>query len=136
MRNGEVLRASSFISHHSSFAGSGGSKGMVKVGVNGFGRIGRNVVRAALASKHEIEFVAVNDLTDAATLAYLLKYDSVHGTIANDIGHTATGLTIDGKELRVFSSPDPAEIPCGDLGVEIVVESSGPVTPKDKASSQ
>src|SRR6202165_4344691 len=80
---------------------------MVKVGVNGFGRIGRNVVRAALASHHDIEFVAVNDLTDAATLAYLLKYDSVHGTIPNQIGHTANGLTIDGKELRVFCSPDP-----------------------------
>jgi glyceraldehyde 3-phosphate dehydrogenase len=107
---------------------------MVKVGINGFGRIGRNVVRAALAAKHDIEFVAVNDLTDAATLAYLLKYDSVHGTIANEIGHTKDGLTIDGKALRVFSSPDPAEIPWSDLGVEIVVESSGRFTSKDKAS--
>jgi len=107
---------------------------MVKVGVNGFGRIGRNVVRAALAGKFDIEFVAVNDLTDAATLAYLLKYDSVHGTIPNAIGHTATGLTIDGRELRVFSNPDPAEIPWGDFGVEIVVESSGRFTSKEKAS--
>jgi len=107
---------------------------MVKVGVNGFGRIGRNVVRAALASHHDIEFVAVNDLTDAATLAYLLKYDSVHGTIANQIGHTANGLIIDGKELRVFSSPDPADIPWADLGVGIVVESSGRFTSKEKAS--
>jgi glyceraldehyde 3-phosphate dehydrogenase len=107
---------------------------MVKVGVNGFGRIGRNVVRAALAGKFDIEFVAVNDLTDSATLAYLLKYDSVHGTIPNKIGHSANGITIDGKELRVFSHPDPAEIPWGDLGVEIVVESSGRFTSKDKAS--
>ena len=107
---------------------------MVKVGVNGFGRIGRNVVRAALAGKFDIEFVAVNDLTDATTLAYLLKYDSVHGTIGNEIGHTANGLTIDGRELRVFSSPDPAEIPWGDLGAEIVIESSGRFTSKDKAS--
>jgi glyceraldehyde 3-phosphate dehydrogenase len=107
---------------------------MVKVGVNGFGRIGRNVVRAALASKHEIDFVAVNDLTDAATLAYLLKYDSVHGTIPNEIAHSANGLTIDGKELRVFSSPDPKDIPWADLGVEIVVESSGRFTTKEKAS--
>jgi glyceraldehyde 3-phosphate dehydrogenase len=107
---------------------------MVKVGINGFGRIGRNVVRAALAAKYDIEFVAVNDLTDAATLAYLLKYDSVHGTIANEIGHTENGLTIDGRELRVFSSPDPAEIPWSDLGVEIVVESSGRFTSKEKAS--
>ena len=107
---------------------------MVKVGINGFGRIGRNVVRAALASNHDIEFVAVNDLTDAATLAYLLKYDSVHGTIPNQIGHTPTGLTIDGKELRVFSNPDPNDIPWGDLGVEIVVESSGRFTSRDKAA--
>jgi glyceraldehyde 3-phosphate dehydrogenase len=107
---------------------------MVKVGVNGFGRIGRNVVRAALASKHEIDFVAVNDLSDAATLAYLLKYDSVHGTIPNAIAHLANGITIDGKELRVFSSPDPKDIPWGDLGVEIVVESSGRFTTKEKAS--
>jgi glyceraldehyde 3-phosphate dehydrogenase len=107
---------------------------MVKVGVNGFGRIGRNVVRAALQGNHDIQFVAVNDLTDAATLAYLLKYDSVHGTIPNQIAHSDTGLTIDGRELRVFSIPDPAEIPWADLGVEIVVESSGRFTSKDKAS--
>jgi len=107
---------------------------MVKVGVNGFGRIGRNVVRAALASKHDIEFVAVNDLTDAATLAYLLKYDSVHGTIHNDIKVTGNGLSIDGREMRVFAHPDPNDIPWGDLGVEVVVESSGRFTNKDKAS--
>ncbi|HYS54075.1 MAG TPA: type I glyceraldehyde-3-phosphate dehydrogenase [Thermoanaerobaculia bacterium] len=107
---------------------------MVKVGINGFGRIGRNVVRAALAGKFDIQFAAVNDLTDSATLAYLLKYDSVHGTIPNQIGHTANGITIDGRELRVFSNPDPAEIPWGDFGVEIVVESSGRFTSKEKAS--
>ena len=107
---------------------------MVRVGVNGFGRIGRNVLRAALERNLDIEFVAVNDLTDAATLAYLLKYDSIHHTIPNDVGHTAGSITVDGKELRVFSSPDPAEIPWGDLSVEIVVESSGRFTSKDKAS--
>src|SRR6476660_3441176 len=107
---------------------------MAKVGINGFGRIGRNIVRAALKSNSPVEFVAVNDLTDAATLAYLFKYDSVHGTIPNDIKHTANGLTIDGRELRVFSSPDPADIPWSDLGVEMVVESSGRFTTKDKAS--
>jgi len=107
---------------------------MVKVGVNGFGRIGRNVVRAALQGSHDIDFVAVNDLTDAATLAYLMKYDSVHGTIPNKINHTDTGLTIDGRELRVFSNPDPADIPWTDYGVEIVVESSGRFTSKEKAS--
>src|SRR3954468_23838664 len=107
---------------------------MVRVGVNGFGRIGRNVLRAALERNLGIEFVAVNDLTDAATLAYLLKYDSVHRTIPNAIGHTENGITIDGKPLRVFSSPDPADIPWSDLGVEMVVESSGRFTSKDKAS--
>ena len=108
---------------------------MIRVGVNGFGRIGRNVVRAALERHaNDIEFVAVNDLTDAANLAYLFKYDSVHGTLDNKIGHTANGVTIDGKELRVFSNPDPAEIPWSDVGAEIVVESSGRFTSKDKAS--
>src|ERR1700686_2831748 len=107
---------------------------MVKVGINGFGRIGRNVVRAALASNHDIEFVALNDLSDAATLAYLLKYDSVHGTIQNQIGHTDHGVIIDGGEVRVFSSPAPADIPWGDLGVSIVVEATGRFTSKEKAS--
>jgi glyceraldehyde 3-phosphate dehydrogenase len=107
---------------------------MVRVGINGFGRIGRNVLRAALERSSGVEFVAVNDLTDAATLAYLLKYDSVHHTIPNNVGHTDDGITIDGKPLRVFSSPDPADIPWNDLGVEIVVESSGRFTSRDKAS--
>ena len=108
---------------------------MVKVGINGFGRIGRNVLRASLErTSHDIEFVAVNDLTDATTLAYLLKYDSVHRTIPNKVEHSQNGLLIDGKELRVFSSPDPADIPWSDLGVQIVVESSGRFTSKDKAS--
>ena len=107
---------------------------MVKVGVNGFGRIGRNVVRAALERKYDIEFVAVNDLTGAPTLAYLLKYDSVHRTIPNEIRHSDSSIFIDGRELRVFSSPDPADIPWDELGVEIVVESSGRFTDKAKAS--
>ncbi len=106
---------------------------MIRVGVNGFGRIGRNVLRASLERNLEIEFVAVNDLTDAATLAYLLKYDSVHHTIPNEVGHTANSITVDKKELRVFASPDPNDIPWGGLGVEIVVESSGRFTSKDKA---
>ncbi|HEV7239850.1 MAG TPA: type I glyceraldehyde-3-phosphate dehydrogenase [Thermoanaerobaculia bacterium] len=107
---------------------------MVKVGVNGFGRIGRNVVRAALEKKYDIEFVGVNDLTGASTLAYLLKYDSVHKTIANQITHSDNSISIDGKEMRVYSFPDPAEIPWDDIGVEIVVESSGRFTEKAKAS--
>jgi len=107
---------------------------MVKVGVNGFGRIGRNVVRAALAGNYDIEFVAVNDLTDAANLAYLLQYDSVHGTIPNKITHSDSSISIDGREMRVFSNPDPAEIPWSDVGAEIIVESSGRFTSKEKAS--
>ncbi len=107
---------------------------MVKVGINGFGRIGRNVLRAALERHLDIEFVAVNDLTDAATLAYLLKYDSVHRTIPNKVEHSASGVLIDGKELRVYSSPDPAEIPWPEAGAEMVVESSGRFTWREKAS--
>jgi len=107
---------------------------MVKVGINGFGRIGRNVLRAALERRLDIEFVAVNDLTDAATLAYLLKYDSVHRTISNNVTSSPNGVVIDGKELRVYSKPDPAEIPWNDAGAEIVIESSGRFTNKDKAS--
>ena len=107
---------------------------MVKVGVNGFGRIGRNVVRAALERKLEIDFVGVNDLTGPETLAYLLKYDSVHRQIPNTVKVSGNGMSIDGDELRVFSNPDPAEIPWHDLGCEIVVESSGRFTTKDKAS--
>ncbi|HEX6640946.1 MAG TPA: type I glyceraldehyde-3-phosphate dehydrogenase [Thermoanaerobaculia bacterium] len=108
---------------------------MVKVGVNGFGRIGRNVVRAALEKNYDIEFVAVNDLTSADTLAYLFKYDSVHRTIPNDVKAGQNSISIDGREMRVFSSPDPAAIPWGDLGVSIVVESSGRFTEKAKASA-
>ena len=107
---------------------------MVKVGINGFGRIGRNVVRAWLEKQQDIEVVAVNDLTDADTLAYLLKYDSVHRTIPNEITHGDTSISIDGKEIRVFSIPDPAAIPWDDLGVSIVVESSGRFTDKAKAA--
>jgi glyceraldehyde 3-phosphate dehydrogenase len=106
----------------------------VKVGINGFGRIGRNVVRAWLEKQQDIEVVAVNDLTSADTLAYLLKYDSVHRTIPNEITHGESTLSIDGRELRVFSNPDPATIPWDELGVQIVVESSGRFTDKAKAA--
>jgi glyceraldehyde 3-phosphate dehydrogenase len=106
---------------------------MVKVGINGFGRIGRNVVRAWIEKKQNIDVVAVNDLTSADTLAHLLKYDSVGGTLSNTITHGANSLTIDGEELRVFSNPDPGAIPWDELGVDIVVESSGRFTDKAKA---
>jgi glyceraldehyde 3-phosphate dehydrogenase len=108
---------------------------MVKVGVNGFGRIGRNVVRAALEKNYDIEFVAVNDLTSADTLAYLFKYDSVHRTIPNDVKAGANSISVDGREVRVFSSADPAAIPWGDLGVSIVVESTGRFTDRAKAAA-
>ena len=107
---------------------------MTKVGINGFGRIGRMVLRAALEKKSDLEFVAVNDLTDAKTLAYLLKYDSVHGTFPGKVTAGQNSLTVDGREIRIFSNPDPAEIPWDELGVEVVVESSGRFTSKDKAS--
>jgi glyceraldehyde 3-phosphate dehydrogenase len=107
---------------------------MVKVGVNGFGRIGRNVVRAALEKNYDIEFVAVNDLTSADTLAYLFKYDSVHRTIPNEVTHGEGTVSVDGKPIRVFSNPDPGAIPWDELGVSIVVESSGRFTDRAKAA--
>jgi glyceraldehyde 3-phosphate dehydrogenase (phosphorylating) len=107
---------------------------MVKVAVNGFGRIGRNVLRASLEKNYDIDFVAVNDLTSPQELAYLFKYDSVHRTIPNQVTHGENSIAIDGKEIRVFSQRDPAEIPWGDLGAEIVVESTGRFTNKEAAS--
>jgi glyceraldehyde 3-phosphate dehydrogenase len=109
---------------------------MIRVGINGFGRIGRNVVRAALAQKTtDVEFAAVNDLTDAANLAYLLKYDSVHGTIPNQVTSTQQSVSVDGKEIRIFSSPDPKEIPWSDLGIEVVIEATGRFTAREKAAA-
>jgi glyceraldehyde 3-phosphate dehydrogenase len=107
---------------------------MVKVGINGFGRIGRNVLRAWLEKKNDIDIVAVNDLTDASTLAYLLKYDSVHGILQHEISNAESTITVDGEELRVFSNPDPGAIPWDELGVDVVVESSGRFTDKAKAA--
>jgi glyceraldehyde 3-phosphate dehydrogenase len=106
---------------------------MIKVGINGFGRIGRNVVRAAMDTNHDIQFVAVNDLTDSETLAYLLKYDSVHGKMHHDVKATANGISVDDTQIRVFSNPDPGAIPWGELGCDIVVESSGRFTTKATA---
>ncbi|HEV7764032.1 MAG TPA: type I glyceraldehyde-3-phosphate dehydrogenase [Thermoanaerobaculia bacterium] len=106
----------------------------VKVGINGFGRIGRNVLRAWLENKNDIDIVAVNDLTSADTLAHLLKYDSVHRTLAHKVTSSENGISVDGEEIRVFSNPDPGAIPWDELGVDIVVESSGRFTDKAKAS--
>jgi glyceraldehyde 3-phosphate dehydrogenase len=105
----------------------------VKVGINGFGRIGRMVGRAMLESKNKnIELVAVNDLTDAKTLAHLLKYDSVHGRFpGGDIKAGDSSLSVNGKEIKVLSKKDPGELPWKELGVEIVIESTGLFTIKD-----
>jgi glyceraldehyde 3-phosphate dehydrogenase len=96
----------------------------IKVGINGFGRIGRNIFRAAAADP-EIEFLAVNDITDAKTLAHLLKYDSVLGPFKGDVKATDDALIVDGKKVKVLAVKDPADLPWKDLGVDIVVESTG-----------
>lgn len=96
----------------------------IKLAINGFGRIGRLVFRIALERK-DIELVAVNDLTDAAMLAHLLKYDSVHGIIPNEVTSEGDYLVVDGKKVRVYAEKDPANLPWGDLGVDVVVESTG-----------
>jgi glyceraldehyde 3-phosphate dehydrogenase len=99
----------------------------VRVGINGFGRIGRNVLRAGL-NKKELEFVAVNDLTDAPTLAHLLKYDSVHGKLGNKIEAKKDAIVVDGKEIKVFAIKDPAQLPWKDLAIDVVLESTGRFT--------
>src|SRR6266571_3118963 len=104
----------------------------VRVGVNGFGRIGRVFFRAAL-QEPEIEVVAVNDLADAKTLAHLLKYDSVHGILAGEVRHKGEAIFVNGREVRFCSAKDPATLPWGELGVDIVVESTGIF--RDKATS-
>jgi glyceraldehyde 3-phosphate dehydrogenase len=96
----------------------------IKVGINGFGRIGRNIVRTALDDK-DIQFVAVNDITDAKTLAHLLKYDSVLGNLPNKITHTDDTISVDGKSFKVFKVKDPAEIDWAGVGADIVIESTG-----------
>ncbi|HET6798339.1 MAG TPA: type I glyceraldehyde-3-phosphate dehydrogenase [Gemmatimonadales bacterium] len=107
----------------------------IRVGINGFGRIGRNVVRAARAMNvAELEFVAVNDLTDTKTLAHLMKYDSVHGRYPGEVGARADSIVIDGKPVKVLSEKDPAKLPWKDLGVEVVLESTGRFTDRDQAA--
>jgi glyceraldehyde 3-phosphate dehydrogenase len=99
----------------------------IKVGINGFGRIGRNVLRASLTDPN-LEFVAVNDLTDPKTLAHLLKYDSILGNLDNKIVAGADSISIDGKTLKVFAEKDPAKLPWGSVGAQVVVESTGRFT--------
>ena len=107
----------------------------VKIGINGFGRIGRNFFRAAKQRGFDFDFVAVNDLGDAATMAHLLKYDSVHGRYPGDVSVGADGLVIDGDELRVLAERDPADLPWKELGAEIVIESTGIFTDRDRAAA-
>jgi glyceraldehyde 3-phosphate dehydrogenase len=106
----------------------------VKVGINGFGRIGRNVFRSALGNP-DIEFVAVNDLTTPATLAHLLKYDSILGNLKNEITHGADFIAVDGKQIKVFAERDPAKLNWASVGAQIVVESTGFFTDAEKAKA-
>ena len=105
----------------------------IRVGINGFGRIGRNIMRAALGHT-DIDFVAVNDLTDAKTLAHLLKYDSVLGNLDRSIEARGDGISVDGDDFKVLSAKDPAQLPWKDLGVDVVFESTGRFTKRDDAA--
>ena len=106
----------------------------VKIGINGFGRIGRLVLRASMGNP-DVEVVAVNDLSDAKTMAHLLKYDSVHGTLPNEVTYGDDYIAVDGKKIVVNAKADPAQIPWGREGAEIVVESTGRFTDADKAKA-
>jgi len=104
------------------------------VGINGFGRIGRNVFRAAVESDADIEWVGVNDIADPATLAHLLRYDSTYGPFPGTIEHGDESFTVDGHPIRVLSERDPADLPWGDLGAEVVIESTGLFTSREDAA--
>jgi glyceraldehyde 3-phosphate dehydrogenase len=106
----------------------------LKAGINGFGRIGRNVFRAAHARGEDIDWVGVNDITDNETLAHLLKYDSILGPFPGTVEATETGLVVDGEELRVFAERDPANLPWSDVGADVVIESTGFFTKRDDAA--
>jgi glyceraldehyde 3-phosphate dehydrogenase len=105
----------------------------IRVGINGFGRIGRNFYRAVLASGADIELVAVNDLTDNATLAHLLKYDSILGRLPHEVKATADEITVGGHSFKAFAERDPANLPWGDVGADVVIESTGFFTDANKA---
>jgi len=108
---------------------------MGRVAINGFGRIGRITLRAALGEKTDLDFVAVNDLVDAKTLAYLFKYDSVHGTYQGEVKAEGDNIIIDGKKIRVCSERNPASLPWKEMGVDIVIESTGFFRSKEQAAS-
>ncbi len=107
----------------------------VRVGINGFGRIGRNFFRAAQASGHDIEIVGVNDLTDNATLAHLLKYDSILGRLAGEVTSDADSISVDGKSFKAFAERDPGALKWGDIGADVVIESTGLFTDAAKAKA-
>ncbi len=107
----------------------------VRVGVNGFGRIGRNFFRAVQAAGHDIEVVAFNDLGDVATMAHLLKYDSILGRFPGEVSVSDEGIVVDGKTIKALAERDPANLPWGDLGVDVVVESTGFFTNADAAKA-
>ena len=106
----------------------------VKVGINGFGRIGRNLFRAAYEAGTELEFVAVNDITDPGTLAHLLRYDSILGRFPGEVEEREGAIAVDGDEIKVLAERDPAALPWSDLGVEVVIESTGLFTKRDDAA--
>src|ERR671917_624485 len=103
----------------------------LKAGINGFGRIGRDVFRAAHAAGADIDWVGVNDITDTQTLAHLLKFDSILGPFPGEVQATDDGLIVDGKELKVLAEREPAALPWADLGAEVVIESTGLFTDRD-----
>ena len=107
----------------------------VKVGINGFGRIGRNFYRALVASGADVEVVAVNDLTDNATLAHLLKYDSILGRFPGEVTHDEESITANGHKIAAFAEKDPAALPWGEVGADIVIESTGIFTDATKAKA-
>jgi glyceraldehyde 3-phosphate dehydrogenase len=106
----------------------------VRVGINGFGRIGRNVFRAGYEQGADIDWVAVNDIVDPKVIVHLLRYDSNYGPFPGEVEETETGFTVDGKEIRLFSETDPAQLPWGDLGAEVVIESTGRFTDRENAA--
>jgi glyceraldehyde 3-phosphate dehydrogenase len=106
----------------------------IRVGINGFGRIGRNVFRAAYERGADIEWLAVNDLVDPKTIAHLLKYDSTYGPFPGEVSATDSGFSVDGKEIRVLAERDPASLPWGEMGADVVIESTGLFTDRENAA--